>query len=329
MCTALSWCGKHHYFGRNLDLEYDLQEQICITPRNYTSPLRHDHVLETKYAMIGTAVVSRDYPLYFDACNEAGLSMAGLNFPDLAVYHPIKENQANIPSFALIPWILSQCRTVSEAEHLLTGAWITNEAFSEDFPPTPLHWIVSDAQRSIVVESMADGLKIHQNDVGVLTNNPPFDFHLYHLASHRQLRPEPSDNGFSPSLTLPPYSNGMGAIGLPGDLSSPSRFVRAAFMKENSIGGTVEQDIAQFFHILDSVAMPRGSVILPDGRLEITQYSSCCDTVSGIYYYKTYDNSRVCCVDLHNTELNGTKLICYPMLRRADFFQQNETGGPL
>lgn len=323
MCTAISWNATHHYFGRNLDLEYGFDEQICITPRNYTFPYRHEPARKAQFAMIGTALVSKQYPLYFEATNEMGLSMAGLNFPQNAVYHPAASGKINIASFELIPWILSQCRTVADAKQLLANMHITDDAFNQTLSPTPLHWIISDAQHSIVLESMADGLHVHPNLVGVLTNNPPFDFHLYNLASHRHLKPQQSENVFSPNLELPAYSNGMGAIGLPGDLSSASRFVRSAYMKENSIGGTVMQDIAQFFHILDSVAMPRGSVIMPDGRCEITRYSSCCDTVSGIYYYKTYDNSRVCCVDLHKEALDGSQLISYPMLHHADFFQQN------
>lgn len=323
MCTAVSWNGTHHYFGRNLDLEYSLLEQICITPRCFPFSFQHRETVRHHYAMIGTALVQANYPLYFDATNEAGLSMAGLNFPKNAVYHPLDINKKNLASFELIPWILSQCKSVHEAQILLANVQITEDAFSENIPPTPLHWFISDSKESIVLESIADGLYIHRNPVGVLTNNPPFEFHLYNLANHRHLKPQQSENTFSKTLELQPYSNGMGTIGLPGDLSSASRFVRAAFMKENSVGGTVQQDITQFFHILDSVAMPRGSVIVPDGRFEITRYSSCCDTVSGIYYYKTYEGSRICCVDLHHEDLDAAQLSVYPMLQTADFHPQN------
>lgn len=323
MCTAISWKGTHHYFGRNLDLEYGFDEQICITPRGFFFQFRHTAPIEQHYAMIGTALVRENYPLYFEATNEAGLSMAGLNFPKNACYHPLDSHKVNIASFELIPWILSQCADVSAAKRMLSNVRVVDTAFSPSMPPSPLHWIISDREKSIVLESMADGLHIHDDPVGILTNNPPFDFHMYNLANHMNLKPQQSNNSFSPTLTLQPYSNGMGAIGLPGDLSSASRFVRAAFMKENSVGGTVQQDVVQFFHLLDSVAMPRGSVIMPDGRLEITRYSCCCDTVSGVYYYKTYENSRLSCVDLNKADLDQNQLVSYPMLHETDFFPQN------
>ena len=323
MCTAVSWNSTHHYFGRNLDLEYSLPAQVCITPRNFLLPFRHGKPILNHYAMIGAALVRADYPLYFEATNEAGLSMAGLNFPQNAVYHPRNSQKKNIASFELIPWVLSQCKNTIEAEALLAGVQITDDSFSDDLSPTPLHWIISDPQHSIVLESMADGLHIHNNPVGILTNNPPFGFHLYNLAGYRHMRPQQAENTFSVSLELCPYSNGMGAMGLPGDLSSASRFVRAAFLKENSIGGAVAEDISHFFHILDSVAMPRGSVIVSDGRYEITRYSSCCDTVSGIYYYKTYESNRLCCIDLHHADLDSMQLIPYPMLHNMYIHAQN------
>lgn len=323
MCTAISYRGKHHYFGRNLDLEYGLDEKICITPRRYPFQFRHKETIERHYAMIGAALVRDDYPLYFEATNEMGLSMAGLNFPGNAVYHPLTGGKENIASFELISWVLCQCADISAANKLLSDVQVVQTAFTSSMPPSPLHWIVSDREKSIVLESMADGLHIHDNPVGILTNNPPFEFHMYNLVNHRNLNPQQSGSTFSPTLSLLPYSNGMGAIGLPGDLSSASRFVRAAYMKENSIGGTLQQDIMQFFHLLDSVAMPRGSVITPDGRLEITRYSSCCDTVSGIYYYKTYENSRINWVDLNKADLELDRLVYYPMLCKPDFSAQN------
>jgi choloylglycine hydrolase len=273
--------------------------------------------------MIGTAIVADDYPLYFDAVNEEGLCAAGLNFPNNAVYHSMDPQKCNIASFEVIPWILSQCKTVSQVKLLLQETQVTDDPFRKDVMPTPLHWIISDATESIVVESMADGLHIDQNTLGILTNNPPFDFHCYNMANYGHLMAQQAENTFSRSLPVQSYSNGMGSIGLPGDLSSASRFVRASFMKEHSLGGSVEQDITQFFHILDSVAMPKGSVITPDGRYEFTRYSSCCDTVSGKYFYKTYEDSRISFIDLHAADLGSSQLQYLPMLHDAVFFQQS------
>lgn len=324
MCTAVSWNGGYHYFGRNLDLEYAYQEAVTVTPRNYTFNFRHLPSINEHYAMIGVATVMEGYPLYYEATNEAGLSMAGLNFPDLAYYAPVCPDKDNVASFELIPWILGQCDSVDDAERLLQQVNITNDAFREHLMPTPLHWLIADKNRSLTLEAMSDGLHILHNPVGILTNNPPFDYHLYHLRSHMQVSPRQAENHFAPELDLIPYSNGMGGMGLPGDYSSASRFVRAAFVKVHSHRrSTEEQDVSQFFHILGSVAMPRGSVVMHNGACEITRYSCCCNTDKGIYYYTTYDNSRITAVELHGEDLSKDRAITYPLRTVADFYRQN------
>ena len=106
----------------------------------------------------------------------------------------------------------------------------------------------------------------------------------------------------------------MGAIGLPGDASSMSRFVRATFVKMNSVSGNSEvESVSQFFHILKSVEMQRGCVQLGKELYDITIYSSCCNTDRGIYYYATYDNSRIYAVDMYKENLQGSTLIGYPL----------------
>ena len=326
MCTAVSWKSGCHYFGRNLDLEYSYQEGVTITPRFFPLHFRALPSMDTHYAIMGIATVVQDYPLYYDAVNEKGLCVAGLNFPGLAHYNKPQAQKDNVASFELIPWVLGQCDSVSQAEDLLRKMNITDTAFRHDFPPTPLHWIIADANRSVTVEAMADGLHIHQNPLGVLTNNPPFDFHLYHLRNYMQVGAEQAKNRFSQNFELTPYSNGMGGIGLPGDFSSASRFVRAAFVKLNSVAkDTEEESVSQFFHILSSVVMPRGSVTMPDGRHEITLYSSCCNAELGIYYYTTYDNSRICAVKLRQENLDSHLLISYPLMHKPDFYLQNHS----
>ena len=326
MCTAVSWNPGCHYFGRNLDLEYSYQEAVTVTPGNYPFPFRMMPPMEHHYAMIGVATVAQEYPLYYDAVNEKGLCIAGLNFPGLAHYGSPRQDKDNVASFELIPWILGQCDTVDQAKQLLKRINITDVPFSDLFRTTPLHWIIADAVRSITVEAMNDGLHIHDNPVGVLTNNPPFDFHLYNLRNHMQVSTAPAANLFSRNLDLKPYSNGMGGIGLPGDLSSASRFVRAAFVKLNSVAGSTEEEtVSQFFHILNAVSMPRGCVQMPGDRFEITLYSSCCNADQGIYYYTTYDNSRVCAVEMHCEDLDSNRLISYPLLHEPDFYLQNHS----
>lgn len=324
MCTAVSCNAQDHYFGRNLDLEYGYDERITVTPRNFPFHFRKRPTIGNHYAMIGMAAILQSYPLYYEATNEMGLSMAGLNFPGIATYLPEQENMDNITPFEFIPWILGQCKDLQEAKAKLQNLNLVNIPFSERIPLSPLHWIIADRDSAITVEPMPDGIHIYENPVGVLTNNPPFDFHLYNLQTYINVTTDPAQNRFSEAYSLSPYSNGMGGIGLPGDFSSASRFVKASFVKLNSVFPKTEEGcVSQFFHILSSVAMPKGSVRLRPEEYEITRYSCCCNTDKGIYYYTTYDNSTICAVDMLREDLNGDTLVSYEMIQSPQILVQN------
>ena len=324
MCTAISFLTKDHYFGRNLDLEYSYHETVTVTPRNYPFRFRNGEHLQHHYAIIGMATVVEDYPLYYEATNEKGLSLAGLNFPGNAVYYPRAAGKDNIAPFELIPWLLGQCDTVGQAEFLLQRLNLWNEPFNQQFPLSPLHWILSDRTRNLVLEPMSDGFEIHENPVGVLTNNPPFDFHMYNLANYMNLTSLPPQNRFSNQVDLKPYSLGMGGIGLPGDLSSASRFVKATFTKLNSLCGDSEtESVTQFFHILGSVAQQKGVTCVRGNEYEFTLYSSCCNTDKGIYYYTTYGNSRITAVDMRRENLDSSALASYPLIVEQQIWYQN------
>ena len=324
MCTALTLHTSDHYFGRNLDLEFSYRETVTITPRNYPLAFRNVPPFENHHALIGMAYVQKDYPLYYDATNEFGLSMAGLNFPGNAHYAPVSDEKNNVSPFELIPWLLGQCKSLSEVQPLLDNLNVCSVPFSQDLPRAPLHWIISDQEKSITLEAMADGLHIHENTPGILTNNPPFDYHMLNLANYMALSSLQPENSLSSLTPLNHYSRGMGGLGLPGDLSSPSRFVRAAFMKANSLcGGSEAESVGQFFHILDSVAHIRGSVQVTPGNYEISVYSSCCNMDRGIYYYKTYENSQISAVHMHHENLEGRTLISYPLISSQQINHQN------
>lgn len=309
MCTAITYSASDHYFGRNLDYEHSFGEKIVITPRNFPLPFRHMKTINTHFALIGMAVVSENFPLYFDATNEKGLSMAGLLFSENAFYRPLNKECDNIPSFEFIPWVLSQCENVADAKKLIEKINITDDIFSSEFPPSPLHWIIADRKESITVEALREGIFVHNNPVGVLTNNPPFPFQMFNLNNYMSLSNNPPENTFSEKINLSPYSHGMGAMGLPGDVSSASRFVRASFTKLNSVSEKDEKScVNQFFHILGSVRQIRGLTRLENGLYEITQYSSCVNTDKGLYYYTTYDNLSINCVNLYSTDLDESTL---------------------
>ncbi len=324
MCTAATYKTADFYFGRTLDYEFSYGDEVTVTPRNYPFHFADQGELQTHYALIGMACVTEEYPLYYDAVNEKGLGMAGLNFVGNAVYSDWKEGRDNIAQYELIPWILGQCATVKEVRALLAKINITNRPFNEKFPLAQLHWIIADSAGTITVECVQEGLKIYDNPVGVLTNNPPFDEQMFALKNYMHLSVKSPVNTFAPGLELTPYSRGMGAIGLPGDLSSQSRFVRVAFTKMNSISGEGEQEsVSQFFHILGSVDQQRGCCVLDDGRCEVTLYTSCCNASRGIYYYTTYDNHQITAVDMHREKLDGEKLVHYPAIKEEQIRFQN------
>jgi len=313
MCTAISFSPSRHYFGRTLDLEYHYNEAVTITPRHFPFRLRHAGELATHYAIIGMATVVDNYPLYYDAANEKGLSAAGLNFPGNAAYFPYNEDADNIASFELIPWLLGQCSDLAQVRKKLTRLRLVNTPFSDAYPLTPLHWLIADHNGSLVLEQTTDGLHIYDNPIGVLTNNPPFPYHLTNLANYQNLTREETVNRFYPYIQFDTYSRGMGAIGLPGDLSSASRFVRAAFVKLNSVCGSSEAScVSQFFHILGSVEQPRGCARVGND-FELTVYTSCCSTNTGVYYYTTYENRSINAVDMYRENLEGSKLISYAL----------------
>lgn len=326
MCTSIALNTPDFYFGRNLDLECSFGEQVVITPRRYPFRFRQAEEIPRHFAMIGMAAPIDDYPLYAEAMNEKGLAMAGLNFPGNAWYDPEpRPEKQNISPFELIPWVLSQCENIHQARDLLRRTHLIALPFRKDYPLSPLHWHIADESGSLTLEATQRSMEIMDNPVGVLTNNPPFDFHLANLRQYQHLSALQAENHFAAGLDLAPFSRGMGAIGLPGDLSSPSRFIRAAFMKWNSCcESTADSAVSQFFHLLSSVAMPRGSVRLENGQMEFTRYSCCMQKNGCIFYYTTYENNQLTAVDMLKEDLDSHKLICYPLRTKQNILWENK-----
>ena len=324
MCTAATYKTKDFYFGRTLDYEFSYGETITITPRNYKLKFKDKAVMKNHYAIIGMAHVMNDYPLYYDASNEAGLAMAGLNFVGNAKYNSPIKGKDNIAQYELILWILSQCQNVKEAKALIENINITDIPFNNKLPVAQLHWIIADKDSAITVESMANGINVYDNPIGVLTNNPPFETQMFMLNNYMNLKTKDPDNTFLKGYNLNKYSRGMGALGLPGDLSSQSRFVRVAFTKMNSISdNTEEKSVSQFFHILGSVCQQRGCCEVKDNEYEISIYTSCINAIKGIYYYKTYDNHQISAVNMYHEDLETDKLISYELILNGDIKMQN------
>ncbi len=320
MCTAASFKNKNTYFGRTLDYEFSYGEKVTITPRNYPFEFRHLGLNNNHYAIIGMAHIHNDYPMYYDAMNEYGLGMAGLNFVGNAKYNEVIEGKENVAQFEFISFILSTCKNVLEAKNKIKEINLVKTPYNEYYPAAKLHWILRDTNDCIVVEAMEDGIHIYDNKTGSLTNNPPFNYQLENLKNYVSLNNDEPNKSFSFNEAF--YSRGMGSVGLPGDLTSQGRFVRVVYTAHFSVASPDENSsVNQFFHILESAWQTRGLCKIND-KYEITIYASCMNLNEGIYYYKTYDNPQISAVYLKNENLNSSKLISYDLAKES-IFKQN------
>lgn len=324
MCTAATYRTDDFYMGRTLDYEFSYGEEITVMPRNFPLSFRHGGGTDKHYAIIGMAHVADGYPMFYDAVNEKGLGMAGLNFAASARYSEPEDGKQNVAQFEFIPWVLSQFASLGQARSAIEKINLVGTTYDSRYPAAKMHWIIADKSGAITVEPTESGLKIYDNAPGMLTNEPPFDMQLFNLNNYMRLSPKQPENSFSDALNLGTYSRGMGGLGLPGDLSSMSRFVRAAFTKLNSLSGSDEaESVGQFFHILGSVEQVRGCCEVAQDKYEITIYTSCFNADKGVYYYTTYNNRRITAVDMHRENLDSDSLARYPMLDKEDVLRQN------
>ncbi len=320
MCTAISYNRNGNYYIRTLDLECSFDEKVVIAPRAFPFEFLHTENKTDHVALLGMAHVYNGVPLFYDAVNENGLYAAGLNFPNNAVYHGCREGMNNIASFEFIPWLLCSCETVADAQSLLKKTNVTNDSVGEKMPATSMHWLIADKRESIVAEPLAEGLKIYENPVGVLTNNPTLEYHITNLSNYMSLSSEPPENTLCPNITLSHYSRGLGAVGMPGDFSSASRFVRAAFVKEHI---NTECDIGGLFHIAGAVSVPKDCVITERGEGVSTVYTSVADGKNLVYYFTTEKNRRIRAVSMKKADVYGADLTSFSIYTAEDILYIN------
>lgn len=283
MCTVIC-LPESSLFGRTLDYERGFSERVLFTPRGGM----HSGGGRNEYAMLGTGVTAMEGSLYFDGLNECGLMGAALNFPRYAVYG-IGEGE-EVESGLLLSRLLGSCKNVGEVAEKMGGLVPTDRSVG-GMSASPLHWIFADGERALVIEPTQDGVSLYDAPQGVLTNSPDFIYHRTRLADYSTLRPGDPEGNF-PSVEH--YSRGMGAIGLPGDFSSGSRFIRGAFIRENTRStDLVLGKISMTMRMLSGVAVPLGCVVTKEGMPVCTRYSCCMDGRELIYYFNSYDNHRI------------------------------------
>lgn len=329
MCTAL--CIKSEegkvFFGRNMDLAYSFNQSPIFFPRNYQyEDKATNETISIKKAILGMGTVIDNHPALAEAMNEKGLACAGLNFARYAYFESKPTpGKTNVTPYDFILWVLSSHESVEEVEENIKNIEIIDIPINQNTPIPTLHWMITDRSgKSIVVEKTKNKFIVHQNPVNVMTNDPTFDWHVTNLNEYMKLKPEHPKTVTWGEKELKGLGIGAGTLGMPGDFSSVSRFVRIAYLRAHM--PVIKDDataITQFFHMLDFVKMVRGGVITEEGQEDLTLYSSCMDLTQGIYYYKTYENNRINVVSMANEILDGSELKTFAYMNQQDMNAQN------
>lgn len=302
--------------GRTVEFGVPLEVNLAVIPRNVSftgkTPLGKGMAYKSKYAAVG--VYGFADVVLMDGMNEKGLVAAAFYFPGYAGYSKItKDNQANALSPADFPnWILTQFATLEEVKTALSTVVLAPtvlKGWGNTAPP--MHYIVYDASgKSIVIEPIEGTLKVYENDLGVITNSPTFDWHMTNLNNYIHLSPFNAEPNRLRNVSLEAFGQGTGMMGLPGDFTPPSRFVRAAFFSATAL--PVEnsaQAVDQTFHILNQFDIPLGAV-RPKGTsdYDYTLFTSVKNPETLEYFYRSYQDQTIFFLDLRQFDLNAKSI---------------------
>lgn len=301
--------------GRTLEFAADLESNVVVIPRAMefigTAPGDKPGVRWTmKYGSAGANAFG--IPVIVDGLNEKGLAAAIFYFPGYAKYQKVTE--ADI-SKAIAPWelptyLLGTCANVDEAAQAARSVLVGDVVQKNLGNVPPCHYIISDAGGHCAVIEYVDGeLKIHNNPLGVITNSPTFDWHVTNLRNYINL----TVNNVPPvdidGLKLTGLGQGSGMLGLPGDFTPPSRFVRAVAFSQSALPvATARDGVLQAFHILNQFDIPKGAARGMDNGKQISDYTlwtSVSDLTNRCYYFRTFDNSRIREVDLKQLDFGA------------------------
>jgi choloylglycine hydrolase len=317
-------------YARTLEFALPLHSRVIILPRNLaltgTGPdgqAGTGLAWHSKYGVVGMDGVG--LPIVVDGMNEAGLAGGALYLPGYAEYQTVTPGQerSSVASYELLLYLLTSFATVAEAKAGLPKVLVNRSSQAVFGMPVPLHITLHDKSgASLVVEYVGGRLTMYDNPTGVMTNAPPFDWHIAHLGMYLDLsvnEPKPLTLG---SLTLQPPSSGAGAVGLPGDMSSPSRFLRAFLFSYNAPKEpTSGQAVNLAFHILNNFDIVPGTIrtsvsAAAGGGVngtEITEWSAVADLKTKRYYVRTYGDLEAREVDLDRAGLDGTAIRTIPV----------------
>lgn len=318
MCTAVRFTDTagRMFWGRNYDWNVTYGEKPVVMPKGFTVKSHFGDDYEAAHAAIGMAVEYNGYPLFFNAGNDAGLAVGGLNFAGYAQFAPGPvQGKTNIAAYEVPTWIAANFTTVDEAEAALADAVIVDAPISSEMPVASLHWHIADAKRSIVVECQADGMHVLDDPVDVLTNQPPLEWHLENLRNYMCCSGHWPDPAQWRDAKLTPFGTGSTMRGIPGDSYATSRFVKAAFVNAFHPQKESERDnVMRLIHTLGSVAFVEGTALMADGSSEVTLFSDCFSAATGTYYFNTVDNPALRCACLGDYATADPKALVKPKL---------------
>jgi choloylglycine hydrolase len=312
--------------ARTLEFAIDLQSEVLMVPRGYartgTTPDGKEGLKWTaKYASVGSNGVGQ--PFLFDGLNEKGLASALFYFPTSATYMPYTAADAGrtMAPWELGSWMLENFANVEEVKASIGKVVIPAVVFEGwGFAPE-VHFIVHDASgKSIVIEYVDGKLNVYDNPLGVVTNSPAFDWHMSNLRNYVNFSMTNVPPVKLGSVKLEPFGQGSGMLGLPGDFTPPSRFVRAVAFSQSVLPSKTGRDaVLEAFHILNQFDIPKGAArerekdehgnILAD----YTQWTAASDLTAKRYYFRTYDDSQIRMLDLMKMDIDGKDLATIPM----------------
>lgn len=331
-------------YARTMEYAVDLHAGVTVAPKGTpfvgTLPdgTQKGLAFPAKYGFIG--VNSFGIPVNIDGINEKGLVAGGLLFPGFAAYQPFVPGEAakTIAQFDVVNWLLSQFATVAEVKKGLAGVRICqgpSTAQGVTIGPLPLHYTVHDASgESIVIEHVGGQLKVHDNPIGVLTNSPDFDWMRIYLSNFVNLsavNASPKDlSGFK----IDPTGQGSGMLGLPGDFTPPSRFLRMVALSQSAAPATgPEAGLNLAMTIINNVDIPLGTVrdvSAASVERDVTQWVAAADTARGRYCFRTYENKNWRCVNVQEALAKaGQTVLNIPMNTPADYPDVTATAKPM
>ncbi|PRP50842.1 linear amide C-N hydrolase [Bacillus halotolerans] len=309
MCTSLTLetADCKHVLARTMDFAFQLGTEVILYPRRYSWNSEADgKAHQTQYAFIGMGRKLGNI-LFADGVNENGLSCAALYFPGYAEYEKtIREDIVHIAPHEFVTWALSVCKSLDDVKEKIRSLTIVEKKLDLLDTVLPLHWILSDRTgRSLTIEPRADGLKVYDNQPGVMTNSPDFIWHVTNLQQYTGIRPKQLESKEMGGLALSAFGQGLGTVGLPGDYTPPSRFVRAVYLKEHLVPAADEtKGVTAALQILANMTIPKGAVITEKDEIHYTQYTSVMCNDTGNYYFHHYDNRQIQKVNLFHEDLD-------------------------